>query len=172
MIFAKVLKVMNTLNCKMSSSPDTFFVLLIKFTFMVWGTASQSFLQTKQNILNYLITVINCVLAFCITIVFGCFHNVMALFKLVKHVHKFEYIVHSSVWLSNHTWSESMHNMSAHQLPWYYHPQWVIFMACIALITRYACCKLAHTTKILQNVWLTLVLHWISGIFVCKHNYY
>ena len=37
-------------------------------------------------------------------------------------------IVCSSVWLSNYTYSEAMHNISAHQLPQYYLSQQVLFM--------------------------------------------
>ena len=33
---------------------------------------------------------------------------------------EFNYVTRSSLWLSNHTWSEARHNVSVHQLPLYY----------------------------------------------------
>ena len=40
--------------------------------------------------------------------------------------------------LSNYTWSEAMHNMSAHQLTEYKQPQWVPTMAWTALVYIHA----------------------------------
>ena len=59
--------------------------------------------------------------------------------------------------LLNHTWSEAMHNMLAHQLTQYYQPWWVPSMAWTALVIWYTPCK-PRCTKTLKNFWLTLIL--------------
>ena len=77
--------------------------------------------------------VINFAFAFCTTNIFGCF--IMAQFELRKH--KFPNISYSFVWLSNPTYRAAMYIVSVHQLPQYYPPQWVPFMAWTASITLY-----------------------------------
>ena len=88
------------------------------------------------------------------TNVFGCFQGII-------HKVQSDYIRHSSVWLSNHTQSESIHNMAAHQLQQYCQPQWVLSTISTALVMLYTCSKLTHT-KILQNFWLTILYIYIS----------
>ena len=58
----------------------------------------------------------------------------------------------SSMQLSNHTHSEAMHNVSAHQLPQYYQPQQLPSKIWTALVMWYISHKLTHI-KILQNFW-------------------
>ena len=90
-------------------------------------------------------TIIKWVFTFHSTNGFGCFYCIMAQFKLIKHVSELDYIACSSVWLSNPTQNTSMHNLSAHQLPWYYQPQCLTSMAWTTLVMWYTCHKLAHT---------------------------
>ena len=86
-----------SLDCEMSSSPDTLQVLLTRFVFMVWRTASESivldlpdlawlsrFLQPQRNFFSYLIIVINCNFIFCSTNICDCFGDIIAQFELVK----------------------------------------------------------------------------------------
>ena len=63
-------------------------------------------------------TVINCPFIFGTRNVFFCFRGVMPKFKLVKQIFELDYVSRLSMQLSNHTWSEAMH-----QLPRYYQPQ-------------------------------------------------
>ena len=44
--------------------------------------------------------------------------------QFVLVILKLDYIATFILWLSNHQGSKAMHNMSAHQLPQYYQPQW------------------------------------------------
>ena len=70
------------------------------------------------------------------------------------YVSELDYVVCSSVQLSNHTPSEAMHNVSVHQLSWYYQSNCVAFAASTVLVPRYSFRKLA-CTEILQNFWFT-----------------
>ena len=70
------------------------------------------------------------------------------------------------MWLLNHARSEPTHNVSAHQLPRYYQRQRVPLLALTTSVTWYRHHKLARTTKILQNFWLTLVFP------ITDHNLY
>ena len=76
----------------------------------------------------------------------------------IAYVPELDFITRSSVWLSNHTWSETMYNVSAHQLPQYYKPQRVPFKAWTVSVTWYTCHQhyrvctensLSHFTKLL-----------------------
>ena len=75
-------------------------------------------------------TVVNCILIFCTTNGFGCFHGVTAKTELIKHK-----ILNYPMLLSKQT-SEAMH-MSEHQLPQYYLPQWVASMVWTPLVMWY-----------------------------------
>ena len=49
--------------------------------------------------------------------------GIKAQFKLVKYVFELNNVTRSPVSLSNHTWSETELNMTAHQFPLYYQPR-------------------------------------------------
>ena len=76
---------------------------------------------------------------------FGYLCNIIAQSKRIKcKVPRLEYIVFSSVQLSNHTQRKLMH-----QLPWYYQPQQEPFSAWTALVMWYTCHDIHTHTKIL-----------------------
>ena len=82
-------------------------------------------------------TVVNFAFAFHTTKVFDCFCSVMAQFELVKYkfLNKTAWHVHLSSFQITH--SEAMHNMSAHQLPQYYQPQWAPPIVWTTSVVRY-----------------------------------
>ena len=67
---------------------------------------------SAKNFLNYLVIVLWSTLSF-----------TQQMFQLLLLMTQ-NYVAHSSVQLLNHKWNEAMHNMSTHQLLWYYQPQW------------------------------------------------
>ena len=81
--------------------------------------------QAKFHELSAYCTVIKSMFIFRTTNIFGYFCNIMIQFELVKP--KFQN------WCvgSNHTWNETMYNVSVHQ------PQWVPFIVWISLVTWY-----------------------------------
>ena len=54
--------------------------------------------------------------------------------SLNSQVPELDQVAHSSGQLSTHTQNEAMHNMSVHQLPLYYQPQWVTSINCFSLM--------------------------------------
>ena len=74
---------------------------------------SLRFLQPEQNLLNHLhLTEPS---PFC-TEFFDCFRGIMSQFECMKHKFiELDYISHLSVQLSNHTWRETIHNVSVYQ---------------------------------------------------------
>ena len=117
---------------------------LTKFASISWSMASESivsglpdpawllrFLKPKQDFLNHLVTVLGLVLP-------SLLHNkYFCLLCPVQNckVHKLYCIAYSSVRFSNHAWSETMHNVSVHQIPLYYQSQWIPTTAWTALVT-------------------------------------
>ena len=82
-------------------------------------------------------SVINC-FDVCTIHVFGYFHSIMTQFRLIKaSVPELDYVTHSSVQLSNYIWSKTMHNESAHLLPWYNQSQRGIYheLNCFSHVT-------------------------------------
>ena len=77
----------------------------------------------------------------------GCFLTIMAQFESSRR----DYVVHSSVQLLNYMLSKAMRKMSVHQLPQYYQPQQVPFMAWTAWVMWYTSCKLGYI-KILMGL--------------------
>ena len=92
-------------------------------------------------------TMINSVFPFCTTNIFGCFHDVLVQFELLKKFPN-KTVAHSAVWLSNHWTTYQCTN---------YHEQWVLSTAWTALVRWCTHCKLA-CTKILQNFLFILVV--------------
>ena len=133
------------------SRPDTFLALLT-----VWGTASEStILVLSDLIVEVLTTRAKVPELYCNQPRLHLLHkNLSLLLKLIKH----EYFARSPTLLSNHTQSEAMHNVSAHQGPRYYQPQQVSTTAWIVPVTWYTHRK-PLLTKILQNFWLTLEIY-------------
>ena len=145
------------LGSKMPSSPDT--LQVPQPDLPLWLGAwplnpvldppdhawSSRFIQVKFPEQSAYCTVINCTF---LNNVFGCFSSVMAQLKIFKaEVPKLDYSACSFVWLSNHTWSKAMLNMSAHQLPQ------------LVLLHSYDICTTnKYANKISQNFWLTLLV--------------
>ena len=90
----------STLDCEMLSSPDTLWMLLTRFFYMAWNTASEflflgqpwscplvGFLVTSAKFLKLFsyCSVINCTLTFHTTNIFGYICGIMAQFKVVKN---------------------------------------------------------------------------------------
>ena len=65
-------------------------------------------------------------------------------------------VAYSFVRLSNNIQCEDIHNVLAHQLPWYYQQQRAPSMILTASVEWYVRYQLART-KILQKFWLTIV---------------
>ena len=60
------------------------------------------------------------------TNIFGCFHNVMAQFQLVRHKFLNSMTLHVHLCsFQKYTSSEAIYNVSTYQLPQYYQPHWV-----------------------------------------------
>ena len=167
-----------TLDCEISRSPDTLWALLAGFVSITWSTASKSihlglpdlvwylrFWQPKRNCLNHLATLLwsTSPLSFTLQMSFGYFSGVLVRIRKAA-VPELGYATHLSLRLSNHPRSEAMHKVSAHQLPRYYKPQLVPTTAWTALVEWYTHRKLAHTTKILLNFWLTKAINTVSII--------
>ena len=154
----------------MPSLPDTLRVLLVRFAFMVWNTASEStvldqpelawsssFLQLGQNFLNYLVTLIwsTAPSPFAQQIVFWLLLRCYGSVRTCKaKVPKLDYV---TLHLTNHIRSEAIRNVSAHQQPRYYQPHQIRTTTWTTLVTWYMRNKLGHT-KILQNFSFALVL--------------
>ena len=69
-----------------------------------------------------------------ITNVFDFFCSIMVQFELVKQIRLCCTFICSAF---KSQWSEAMHNMAVHQLPWYYPQHWVLSMSWTASITSY-----------------------------------
>ena len=106
----------------------------------------QVFSQPEWNYLNHLDTVLSLTETVFLIFLLQGYGPIWTYQALITEL---DNIAHSSVQVSNHTWSEAMH-MSAHQLAQYHQLHWVHSMAKIALVRWYICCKLVHT-KILQK---------------------
>ena len=102
-------------------------------------------------------TLIDCIFTFCAVNVFPLLlqHN-NQVWTCKAKVPKLDYILYSSVWLSNYTQSEVMSNELVQPLLLYSQPQQVPFMAWTTWVTWCTHWKLA-STKILQNFWHTQV---------------
>ena len=113
------------------SLSDTFHEIIARFASMAWNTASESwplglndlvwllwFLRPERKFFSHLVTVLwsTAPLSF-IQQMFCC---VVDMFEFIKPVSDVNYVVCWSVRFSNHTWSETMHSVSVHQLPQYY----------------------------------------------------
>ena len=62
-----------------------------------------------------------------------------------------DYVAHLSVWLSNLTLYEAMHNMSEYQVPLYYQPQQILFQSLDI------CTGNLYVPKYCKTFWLTLM---------------
>ena len=69
------------------------------------------FLQPKWNFFKHLGAVLWSMVPLLFTHVFGCFHYILVQFWTLMMIPKLNYIVHSSVWLSNDTQCEAMHDI-------------------------------------------------------------
>ena len=71
-----------------------------------------------------------------------CFWSLLWCYDPVQthevYIFKLDYVAHSLGQFSNHIWSKAIHNMSAHQLPWYYQPQRVPTMSWTASAMWYS----------------------------------
>ena len=146
------------------SSPDTLQVCLYGLLSMAFKSTvlclpnhawSSRFLLREWNFLNHLVTdQLHLLHNKCWWLLLWHYRPVWTCKVLVP---KLNNIACLSVHLSNHSWGETMHNVSVHQLAWYYQPQKLPILAWIAFVTWYTHSKLIRTTKILQNFWLILV---------------
>ena len=66
--------------------------------------------------------------------------------------------------LSNHAFSEAMHNVSAHQLPQYYQLQQVPYMVWTALVTFY----ILWRWQITLDCWDAKIASWYSPSATCQ----
>ena len=117
------------LECEMSSLSDTLQVITCFYGLehsprihgfrLTWPWLIVKVLVTQAKFLepSGYNTVINCAFTFHATNVFGCFHDIMAKFELVKY--KFPNYIFICTAFKSHTWSKAMHNMSAYQLASY-----------------------------------------------------
>ena len=121
MVLPRSWKGQTTLNCKMPSLPDTLQVLLAEFTSLAQSIASEStvlglldfawsswFLQPEWTFLNHLITILWSTVS-----LFVQFESCKA------WVAELDYVVRSTMRLSNHTQCEAMHDVSAFKLTRY-----------------------------------------------------
>ena len=163
-----------TLNSKISSFPDTLRVLLTVFASMTGSMASEYTLRLTWlclivNILCHTIVISSTIwLLYCDYFTHSkCFWLLPRRYSPVQIrkalVHELDYVARSSARLSNHIRGEAMQNMSTHQLPRNYQPQWVPTMAWTYLFTWFTHCKLAHT-KILQ-ILLPLLYFYFQNVF-------
>ena len=152
MILPRSLRWPTTLDCEKQNLPDTLQVLLTEFTSMANLTLPdlQSSCKSKKKN-SWTIW-----LLFWDQLWIHFLHKHLrlllrtALWPSSEIVPKLDYVAYLSMKLSNHTQSEAIDNVSAHRLPQYYQPQQM------ALVMWYPYCKLSWT-KILQNIWLTLL---------------
>ena len=93
----------NTLNCKIPSLPDTLQVLTWLCLIKVLATQVKFFEPSDYC------TIINCAFTFCTINIFGCFCDIVAQFKLVKH--KFLNLITLHIYLCSfqitHGWSNT-----------------------------------------------------------------
>ena len=156
-------KVIEATNCTGLWGIDILQMLLVGFASMASESTvlgppdlawSSSVLQPERNFLNY--------------------RNLDQL-RLHLSLNKCLLVASVALWPTSNSWniisrirlcctfigaafkSHTMHNVSAHQLLRYYQPQWILCTAWTASVMWYIHCKVARTTKILQNFWLILV---------------
>ena len=137
------------LDCEMPSSPDTLWQLLTRFAFTAWSKALESMVlgllnhwgSYNLNGISWTICLLYCH-QLCLHLWYNkyfwlllwCYDSVWTHQEFPNS----DYVAHSFVWFSNHTWSEAKH-MTMHQLPQYYQSQQVISTSWTA--TWYICYK-------------------------------
>ena len=116
-----------TRNCEILGSPDTLRVILSHLT---WNPRFKAFLTLLYCRGSCKLSRIS----WTIWLPFHLLHNICFSLLLQRYdlvwirkaqVSGLDYIARLSLQFSNHTLSKTIHNMSAHYLPLYYHPQWV-----------------------------------------------
>ena len=104
-------------------------------------------------------TLNNCVFTLRATnvLLFFCFNGEMAQFEIVTHFSEFDYVAYLSMRFFNHTRSEAIHNVSAHQLPRSYQLQGLncfdhVIYVPLSNIYHYIAKFLTHTGTITASI--------------------
>ena len=135
MLLLRPWKWQTTLDCEMLTLLDTLQVLLTKFVLIAESTTTESSFRLTWPCLIIKVLCNQSQISWTIWLLSSDqpLHKYFGLLPLCygsvwthkAEVPKLVYIVQHS----NHTQSETMYNVSVHQLPQYYQPQWVLFMA-------------------------------------------